>query len=101
RVVDLLPAQLAVDVERDLEDRAVHRRRRQKRGRDEELVWDRAAVGAGYVADERADAEADREEVEQRLEEPGHDDEPAPAIEIQAALEQVESPAAAERHRRE
>ena len=68
-VVRLRVAQLEEEVERGLVEGPVHRRGRHQARRDEGRVRDVADV-----PDERAQAEADAEQVEHRLEEPRHDD---------------------------
>ena len=71
-VVELVVLQLEEDVERRVEQRAVHRRGGEHAGRDELGVGDRVAVELEAV-DQLADADADREQVEDRLEEAGEE----------------------------
>jgi hypothetical protein len=92
RVVDLLPAELAVGVEHHLGDGAVHHRAREQRRRDEHLVGHGLAIRTGQGPDECADAEPHGDEVEERLEEARGDHQPLPAIEVDAALEEVARP---------
>ena len=72
-VVDLLVVELEEDVERAVVDRAVHRRGSQQRRRDEHRVRNIPSVGPRNLADEDTQPEAHREQVEQRLEEAGHE----------------------------
>ena len=63
------------------------------------LVADRLAAGPGIGADERAEPEADAEQVEQRLEEARQEDQPAVLVDVQVPLDQPQRPAAPERER--
>ena len=56
----LVVVELEEEVERALVDRPVHRRARQQRRRDEQLVADRLAARPRDGADERAEPEPDR-----------------------------------------
>ena len=96
RVVRLLVVELEEHVERGLGDRAVHRCRGEQRRRHEQRVRDRHAVRTRDVADQPADAQPDREQVEQRLEEPAEDDDPAGLVDVQVALDEQRRPPAAE-----
>ena len=69
-------------------DRAVHRDGGEQAGRDERGVADRVAVRPGDVADQRADADADGQQVEQRLEEAGDEHQPDPPVDQEVALDQ-------------
>ena len=77
-VVRLRVVELEEDVAGRLVDRAVHGGGREERRRHELLVRDRLAL-VRDVADERPDADAEADEVEERLEEAGDDDEPVAA----------------------
>ena len=90
----LVVVELEEEVERALADRPVHRGAGQQRRRDEQLVRDRLAARARDRPDERAEPEADREQVEQRLEEARQDDEPAVLVDVQVALDQAQRAAA-------
>ena len=92
----LVVVELEEEVERALADRPVHRRARQQRRRHEQLVRDGLAARARDVADQRPQPEADREQVEQRLEEARQDDQPAVLVDVQVALDQAERAAAAD-----
>ena len=74
RLVDVVVLEPEEDVGR-LVDRAVHRRCREQGRRHEVGVRDHAA-GVLDVADQFPEADADRQQIEQRLEEPGHDNRP-------------------------
>ncbi len=92
-VVRLGVLQLEEHVERALVDGAVHRRRREQRRRHERRVGD-----ALHVADEPAQPEADADQVEERLEEAGEDDQPPAPVDPQVALDQPAGAAAAHGH---
>ena len=95
RVVDLAVAQLPEDVRHAVVHGAVHRRRREERGGDVRGVRD-----AVHAADEVPEAEAEREEIEDRLEEAADDRQPRAAVDHEVPLEQqVTACAAAERER--
>ena len=68
-LVELAVVELEEDVPRRVVDRAVHRRDREQGGGDERGVRDLDAGGGLHVADQRAEADAHRREVEDRLEE--------------------------------
>ena len=86
-VVDLLVAELPEDVGRVVE-RAVERGRGEQCRRDEGRVLDRLAVDDD-VADIGSEPVAEREQVEERLEEAGDDDRPRPAMAHDVPLEEV------------
>ena len=69
RVEGLVVVELEEEVERALGDRAVHRRAREQRRRDEQLVRDRLAAGPGIVPMSAPSPKPIAEQVEQRLEE--------------------------------
>ena len=97
RVVELLELEPAVDVERRVVQRAVQRRDRQQPGRDELPVRHRVPGRALHRADQAADADADREQVEQRLGGPGRDHQPHPPVEARVPLDQPQAPRAGQR----
>ena len=76
RVVEAVVLELEEHVVGGVEHRAVHRRRGQQTGRDEGGVRDRDAVRPGQRADQRAEPLPHRDQVEHRLEDPGHDRQP-------------------------
>ena len=67
RVEGVRVLELEEEVERGVEHRAVHRRRRQQPGRDELVVRDQLAAGPGTSPTSAADADADRQQEQQRL----------------------------------
>ena len=86
---------LEEEAERGVEHRAVHGRGGQHGRRHELLVGDRP-VGAWEVADELAHADADREQVEDRLEEAGHERRPHARVRADVALDHPQRPLRAE-----
>ena len=96
RVVELVVLQPEEHVEGGVEDRAVHRRGGQQGRGDERGVRDRLAVRAGQVADQAAQADAEGQQVEQRLEEPGREDQPVVPVHPGVPLDQVPAAAPAE-----
>lgn len=88
RVVRLGVAQFEEQVVRALENRAVHRRRRQQRGRDERDVAHRLPVRPRHGGDQLAETDLEREQVEQRLERAGHQDRPRPSVDGERAFDQ-------------
>ncbi len=92
RVVRPGDLELEVDVERRVIDRAVHR------GAGEQRRRDVARVGhAPDIADEASDPDTDAAEIEERLDDPGQDDDRGPPVDQQVALHQA--PGAAHRAR--
>src|SRR5207249_10877396 len=81
--------QLEEEVERGFVNRAVHRRGGHHRRGHENRVRDRPAVYRDRGSDERPHAEADGEQVEQRLEKAGDDEHPVAPVEDRVALHQV------------
>ena len=94
-LVRLRVLELEEDVARFV-DGAVHRRGREKRRRDELAVRDGLAAELER-ADERPDADPEGDEVEERFEEPGDDDEPGVARARQVALDEPPGAVRAER----
>ena len=90
RVEGLRVLVLEEEVERGVEHGAVHRGGGEQARRDELVVRDHLAARALDRADERADADADRPEVEQRLREAGEEDAPEPPVREDVALDDVE-----------
>ncbi len=77
----------------------VHRRTGQHRGCHERGVPDHCAVGQGEVADQLGDADADREQVEDRLEEAGDEDDPGSPVDQEVPLDDLPAVAGADRYR--
>jgi len=80
-----------------VEDRAVHRRRREQRGGHELGV----VVGDTTdddVADERREPDLHRQQIQQRLEEARHEDHPGVAVEHHAALDHALRPTGSHEH---
>ncbi len=100
RVVDVRVLELEEDVHRRVVDGAVHGGRGEEGGRDELGVADRLAADLD-VADEGPQAEADRDQVEDRLEEPRQDDHVRPAVDVHVALDQAVAAAGAPQHGRQ
>ena len=88
RVVGVGDLELEVDVERRVEDRTVHRRRGEEPGCDIRRVLHdlRADV---QRADELVEADADRKQVEERLEEAGHEEHPLAPVDEDVALDEA------------
>jgi hypothetical protein len=82
--------QLPEDVVRGVEDRAVHRGRREQRRGDELRVADDPTAADVHRADQRAEPDPERVQVEHRLEEPADQDRPESPSGAEVALhEQV------------
>src|SRR6266550_5395984 len=88
-IVELDVLQLVEEIERRLVDRAVHRGGRHHRRGDEDRVAERMTVDHDARAHQGADPEADREQVEQRLDEAREDDRPATPLDDRIALDDV------------
>src|SRR2546426_896688 len=88
-VVELHVLQLVEEIERGFVDRAVHGGGRHHRRGDEYRVAKRVTVDDDARTHQRADSEADREQVEQRLHEAREDDGPAAPLHDRIALDEV------------
>ena len=96
-VVELRVLQPEEHVEGGVEDRAVHRRGGQQRRGHEAGEPHRLAARAGHGADQLAQADPDGQQVEQRLEHPGDQDQPGVPVDPRVPLDQVRAAAAAQR----
>jgi hypothetical protein len=85
-VVEALVLELEEDVHRRFVDRPVHRRGGEQGGGDELGVVDRHPAD-GDVADQFADPDADRQQVEERLEEAAEHHQPRAPVDHRAALD--------------